>query len=116
HGARLAWRAYTDGIAQRNFPAAQRVQTPCHTNDIVHRHIALVGAAEHGRYIATHAHIVGLRPRQYRREALDGLVNTGVDVFAVERFARRREHGDLFDTNAARPLVAAQIRYQHRII
>ena len=95
HRARLGRRADADRVAERDLVATQIVQAPGDAHDVGDRHVALVRAAEHGRDIAAHAHAVGARALHDRHEAFDRFVDRGVDVLAVERFARGREHGDV---------------------
>src|SRR5699024_8693587 len=86
------------------------------THDIRHRDIALIRTTEHCGNIATHTHAIGLGLFQHRHEALDGFVDGGIDVFAVERFTGGREYGNFVDADTTRPFVTTQIRHQYRVI
>jgi hypothetical protein len=63
------------GVAERDFVAAGRCMRFATRTTSRHRHLALVRAAEHGRHVAAHAHAVGARALEHRREALEALVD-----------------------------------------
>jgi hypothetical protein len=85
HRARLGWRADADGVAERDFVAAECVDAFGDAHHVAQVDVTLIRAAEHGRDIATHLDAVVVRAFEDGREAFDRFVDAGVDVPAVER-------------------------------
>ena len=106
-------RADADGVAERDFVAAE---VPQHLGDVDHRlrlDLALIGAAEHAGDIAAHPDAVGLGAGQHRLEALDRFRDRAIDVGARKAFRRRGEHRDQLGAGGLRGLIALLVRHQH---
>jgi hypothetical protein len=99
-------RADADGIAQRNFVTTHRMEAGGHAHHVRHRHLALIGAAEHRGHVAAHPDPIGGRTFEHRGEARDRLVDAGVDVLAVEGLRGGGEHRDFLGADGAGALVA----------
>ena len=79
---RLQGRADADGVAERDFVAAE---VPQHFCDIDHRlrlDLALIGTAEHGGDVAADPHAVRLGANQHRLEPVDRFRDRAIDIGA----------------------------------
>lgn len=85
HPTRLDRRAHANGVAQRDFIAAERVQTLRHIHHVGHRHLALVRAAQHGGDVAAHAYPIERGLLQDWPKPFDRFVDAGVGIGAIER-------------------------------
>ena len=111
---RLQGRADADGVAERDFVAAEIPQHFCDVDHRLRLDLALIGAAEHGGDIAAHPDAIGFGARQHRLEPLDRFRNRAIDIGARKAFRRGGEHRDQFGAGGLRGLVSLLVRHQHR--
>jgi hypothetical protein len=92
------------------------VQGACHPHHVGQRHLALVGAAEHGGDVATHAHAIGGGAAQDRLEPGQRFIDACIGVGAVERFGGSGKHRYFLHAHRTGTVVALFVRHQYRVV
>ena len=110
----LQGRADADGVAERDFVAAEVPQHFCNVDHRLRLDLALIGTSEHAGNIAAHPDAVGFGAGEHRLEALDRFRNRAVDVGAGKALRGGGEYRDQFRARGLRSLVALLVRHQHR--
>ncbi len=111
---RFQRRTDADGVAERDFVAAEIPQHLCDVDHRLRLDLALIGAAKDGRNVAAHPHAVGLGARQHRLEPVDQFRNRAIDIGARKTFRRRGKYRDQFGAGGLRGLITLLVRHQHR--
>lgn len=93
-GTGLAGGAGADGVAERDLVAAHLEQLASHRGDLLRRHLAFVGAAEHAGHVTAHTDTLLAGGVHHRHEALEALGDRAVDVLLREGLAGGGEHRD----------------------
>src|ERR1700688_2099277 len=92
---RLERRSDADGIAERDFVAAEIPQQLCHLHHGLRLHLAVIGATEHAGDIAAYLDAVSFGSDDDRLEALDGLGDRAIDIGPRKAFrgpGKYRDH------------------------
>src|SRR6266851_2615402 len=110
---RLERRADADGVAERDFVAAEIPQYPRDVHHGLRLHLAVIGAAEHAGDIAAHLDAVSLGSDDDGLEAVDGFGDRAIDIGPRKAFRSRGKYRDHPGAGRARGVVALFVRHQH---
>ena len=89
--AHLARVADADRVAERDLGGAELEELAHELHHRRRRHLALVGAAAHGRHVGAYGDAILARELDHPARARELLVDAAVQVAAIVRLARRKE-------------------------
>src|SRR6266576_2969815 len=110
---RLERRTDADGVAKRDFVAAEIPQHLCDVHHGLRLHLAVIGATEHAGDIAAYLDAVSLGSDDDRLEAVDGFGDRAIDIGPRKAFRGRGKYCDHPGAGRARGVVALFVRHQH---
>src|SRR3977135_1476878 len=110
---RLERRTDADGVAKRDFEAAEIPQQLCHVHHGLRLHLAVIGATEHAGDIAADLDAVSLGSDDDRLEAVDGFGDRAIDIGPRKASRGRAKYRSPPGAGRARGVVALFVRHQH---